>query len=991
MALLTTSKSTLIVQKLANKSCFCSKAYFYFVKIKYGFLISKYTLSKEIKLVIPDDIREKYNDSLALLPNGKNTLVGYRDKLKALDTTMWNLTSPTALIIGDQGVGKSALVEQWGYERSLTNTPVCIVALNIEKLGELDDNIVVSRMRTLLEDMNIVKQATIEANGTDAFQMALWIDEIHKLNNYGKASQGDKGSSGAMNALKEDLARGVFPVIGATTKYEFAINIEPDLAFSRRLTKIRMQNPPKSTIKKIVQRRLDAWREQGEFVPICDDKNISKLIDYANAYMRDQAQPARTLVMLDKCIGICRQAQSVDPTKGFVLDLDVIVEAFHSEGYDINTDPNEVIIVIPPEIKEKYNDSLFPMKRGDNTLIGYTDQLDMLDSTMFRISEQMALLLGPAGSGKTALVEQWIYNRSLTSHPACVVGLNIERLGALPENVMISRMRDLLTDLKVIYEATKEANPGKPFQMALFIDEIHKLNSYGAVDSKIGSSAAMNALKEGLARNAFALIGATTADEYRRDIVPDTAFDRRFGKVIMEQPTLEMTVQILKRRLEVYKEQNDFVPDCADEMYEEMIHYADAFIRNIANPAKSLTILDGCIGLCRKQHNLNSSKGLKVTHETIVEAFLAEGYTIDTTTTPQHVIQVVNSQVLGQPLALDQLADVVRNSLYTTRNFKKPLMTALFVGSTGTGKTQTAKALAKAFYGRQDALLTLNGGDYATRESAVEAQHFIGDAMQTDKRQLVLLDEIEKSHPKVMDAYMRMIDEGIARDSNGIERSLNSTVIIATSNLGADLFSQLADTLRLHRQSNPNKLNPQLKKEWWRTKASIEKGLQSGNVGRDDGIKPEFLQRFSLLVPFMPLARKTIAMIAHMQLEVFCDDMANNGNYSITVQMPSAWSHDKWAIQMHSDETPYGGDDPISVMIAEDVIGPDASTYGARAIASYIDGTIKTQVIQLLDERVRNGLEINGAFRMEVNHASFISNSNEMPGIKVTYIPIEEL
>lgn len=949
-------------------------------------------LSKEIKLMIPNDIREKYNDSLSLLKNGQNTLVGYRDKLKALDTTMWNLNSPTALIIGDQGVGKSALVEQWGYERSLTKTPVCIVALNIEKLGELDDNVVVSRMRTLLEDMNIVKNATAKANDTDEFQMALWIDEIHKLNNYGKASKGDKGSSGAMNALKEDLARGVFPVIGATTKYEFAINIEPDLAFSRRLTKIRMQNPPKSTIMKIIRRRLNAWSEQGKFVPYCSDDDISKLVDYANAYMRDQAQPARTLVMLDKCVGICRQAQSLDTNKGLKLDLGVIVEAFHSEGYDINTDPNEVVIVIPPEIKEKYNNALFPMKRGDNSLIGYTDQLDMLDSTMFRISEQMALLLGPAGSGKTALVEQWIYNRSLTSHPACVVALNIEKLGALPENIMISRMRDLLNDLKIIEKATQEANPDKHFQMALFIDEIHKLNSYGTVNSDIGSSAAMNALKEGLARNQFALIGATTADEYRRDIVPDAAFDRRFGKVIMEQPTLEMTIEILKRRLEIYKEQGyESVPECSNRMFAEIINYADAFIRNIANPAKSLTILDGCVGLCRKQHNLDPDKGLKISHETIVEAFLAEGYTIDTTTTPQHVIEVVNSQVLGQPLALDQLANVVRNSLYTTRNFKKPLMTAMFVGSTGTGKTQTAKALAKAFYGRQDALLTLNGGDYATRESAIEAQHFIGDAMQTDKRQLVLLDEIEKSHPKVMDAYMRMIDDGIARDSNGIERSLNSTVIIATSNLGADLFSQLADTLRLHRQSNPNKLDPKLKKEWWRTKASIEKGLQSGNVGRDDGIKPEFLQRFSLLVPFMPLARKTIAMIAHMQLKAFCNDMANNGNYSIDIQMPSAWSHEKWAVQMHTDDTPYGGDDPISVMIAEDIIGPDASTYGARAIASYIDGTIKTQVIKLLDYRVRNNLEIDGAFRMQIKHASFISNSNEMPGIEVRYIPSEEL
>lgn len=154
---------------------------------------------------------------------------------------------------------------------------------------------------------------------------------------------------------------------------------------------------------------------------------------------------------------------------------------------------------------------------------------------------------------------------------------------------------------------------------------------------------------------------------------------------------------------------------------KQIILYADAFIRNIANPAKSLSILNSCIGFCRKLHQP------VIDHAIIAKAFLAEGYTIDTTTTPQHIIDVVSARVLGQPLALDQLVNIVRNSLYLKRDSKKQLMTAFFVGSTGVGKTETAKTLDYAFFGREDALITLNGGDYVTRDAAAKAQQFIGD------------------------------------------------------------------------------------------------------------------------------------------------------------------------------------------------------------------------------------------------------------------------
>ncbi len=107
----------------------------------------------------------------------------------------------------------------------------------------------------------------------------------------------------------------------------------------------------------------------------------------------------------------------------------------------------------------------------------------------------------------------------------------------------------------------------------------------------------------------------------------------------------------------------------------------------------------------------------------IKDAFLSEGYTIDSTATPEHIAKVVKRRVYGQPLALRMIQDIVLTSFYIPRDFKKPLLTALFVGSTGVGKTEMAKALAEAFFGRDDAMVVINGGDYATAESAVNVQN----------------------------------------------------------------------------------------------------------------------------------------------------------------------------------------------------------------------------------------------------------------------------
>ena len=161
--------------------------------------------------------------------------------------------------------------------------------------------------------------------------------------------------------------------------------------------------------------------------------------------------------------------------------------------------------------------------------------------------------------------------------------------------------------------------------------------------------------------------------------------------------------------------------------------------------------------------------------------------------------------------------------------------------------------------------------------------------------------------------------------------------------------------------------------------------MQDGDPGRNNGIKAEFLERFSLFVPFLPLAKKTIAMIARRQMESFVRSMKDAGQYSIRIQLPDPYSHERWQ-QLLGEKTEYGDDDPISVMIANDVIGPDAKTNGARSITRFINQQVKPAVIDVLDSRVKQKLPINGVFRLSAENADFQSNGRKRPKVSCSYI-----
>jgi ATP-dependent Clp protease ATP-binding subunit ClpA len=660
-----------------------------------------------------------------------------------------------------------------------------------------------------------------------------------------------------------------------------------------------------------------------------------------------------------------------------LIDVSMFVLMCLKGGTCLDKSPT-IKLYIPDDLNEKYNYALSELPMGENTLIGYKDKLRDLEIGLSQYENQNVMILGEQGIGKTAIVEQYSYERALKGKPIIIVQLSIEALGALSENIMVSRMRSLLNDLKLIKQYSAKQNGTNYFDMCLFIDEVHKLDNYGESKS---SSGAMNALKESTARGVFPIITATTDYEYRMHIKSDKAFDRRFSKIVMQEPDKETVVEILNRRLTYWNESGHNIPSFDNKILEEIYDHTDAFIKNQVNPAKSIAILTKAVARCLyRKDNSNSEFTLK--HEDIAYAFHTEGYEIDINVTSQKVKEIVNERISGQPIAVYNISGVVNSSFYTKRNIKQPIMTLFLVGTTGTGKSETARALAKAFFGDENALLVVNGGDYSTENDALKAQHFIGDNVDVRKQTVILLDEIEKSHRNVLNGYMRMIDEGVVRDSGDVERSVNSTIIIATSNLGAEIFSQLAQIMELNTISNPDELSEKLVEEWYRKESSVRKALLQGDSGLDNGIKPEFLERFQLFIPYLPLPRIILAKIARKKLEKFREEQRELG---YTIQLPTPRKESEW--QELIPNSNYADIDPVSVMIAEDIIGQEASVTGARAINRFINSSVKVKVAEAIAERVDNNKSLDGAFRISTNGNSiFESSSRERPDVKVTFV-----
>ena len=519
---------------------------------------------------------------------------------------------------------------------------------------------------------------------------------------------------------------------------------------------------------------------------------------------------------------------------------------------------------VPPSALSQFGRDLTKLARDGKLepVIGRRDEILRVARILSQKRKNNPILVGEAGVGKTGIVEGLAQRIAAGNCPdflreATIVELSMAALmaGTKYRGEFEARLQ------AVIKEA--EAAPN----LILFLDEIHTLVGAGAVGGS--SMDAANIFKPALARGSIRVIGATTTDEYRRDIEKDPALERRFQAVWVEEPSRDEALEILRglrERLE--KHHSVKIEDAA------LVAAVDLSIRYLHDfhlPDKAIDLIDQACAMAMLR-SFSAPKGSdRAVEQTIgrddVAKAVAERCKIpvaqmgsDERERLLHIEDALAERVKGQSQAIQAVADAVRVARSGMKDPHKPIAVFLFAGPTGTGKTELAKGLAEFLFGSDSSLLRFDMSEYMEEHSVSKLigsppgynGHDEGgrltDAVRSKPYSVILFDEVEKAHPRVLDLFLQVFDEGTLTDSRGRKASFRETVIIFTSNLGSAAVERRK---HLGFGAEPDR----------RRKSDIEDLQARVMEGIKRHLRPELLNRISRTVIFNPLDRENVREI----------------------------------------------------------------------------------------------------------------------------------
>ena len=413
-------------------------------------------------------------------------------------------------------------------------------------------------------------------------------------------------------------------------------------------------------------------------------------------------------------------------------------------------------------------------------LIGRKKELQQLILALRRRNKPNAILVGAPGVGKTAIVEELARLISENKVP----GLENKRIYELDIASVVggTKYRGEFEDKlkKIIKNVNEDGNA------ILFIDEIHNIIKAGGAEGAIDAS---NILKPYLSRGDIQIIGATTSDEYHNIFLKDKALNRRFQIIFVDPSSKEETLDILTNLKPIYEEYYRIEID--DEMTKYIVEIADEFIPNQSFPDKALDILDNsCV--------MSSGQLTKNDINKMVEKF----YNVSITKEPKalKVKKELEKEIYGQKEAIEVIYKALLGVEYGLSNDNSPLVTMLFVGPSGVGKTECAKIIAREYYQSTDSLIKL---DMACFQDHTSVNKLIGAApgyqdsdnltsfvrkIKNHPNSVVLLDEIDKASVEVLDFFLNIFDEGCFVDSHNNIINCRNVIFIMTSNAGNEVF-----------------------------------------------------------------------------------------------------------------------------------------------------------------------------------------------------------
>ena len=524
-------------------------------------------------------------------------------------------------------------------------------------------------------------------------------------------------------------------------------------------------------------------------------------------------------------------------------------------------------------------------------VIGRQIEIERVIQILSRRTKNNPALIGEPGVGKTAIVEGLAQRIVNGEAPDTLLGKRVVMLdvGSLVAGTMYRGQFE--ERLKRVIDEIKESGS------ILFIDELHMLVGAGSAGSSVDAA---NILKPALARGELQCIGATTLDEYRKHIEGDAALERRFQSVLVEEPTIEETIQILKGIRGRYEAHHNL--EITDDALQTAAHLAARYVTDRFMPDKAIDLIDEASARVRlykipfaselkkpKEEDddlLEDTFGEvdldfevevekpKVTSDDVAEVTsMWTGIPVRQLATEEkerllHMEEALHKRIVGQDEAINAISKAVRRARAGLKDPRRPIGTFMFLGPTGVGKSELAKALAEFMFGSEEALIKLDMSEFMERHNVARLvgspPGYIGyeeggqltEAVRRRPYSVILFDEIEKAHPEAFNTLLQVMEDGHLSDAKGKRVDFRNAILILTSNVGADLIKR------------ETSLGFGVKRDEKMGEEEAYKKMRKQVMDEMERMfRPEFRNRLDGVVIFRALSRQDITEIVDLLLD----------------------------------------------------------------------------------------------------------------------------